>query len=66
MDEHTDIKCSHCGECMVAVTFIENEEKINNGYRYRTGRKRCAVSHLECPNCFHKEAVDDSMDGPWF
>lgn len=63
-----NIKCSKCGSDMLPIWFVEEEEKVvngHNGYRYKTGRKRKAVSHLECPCCFNKECVDGSLDEPW-
>lgn len=51
---------------MLPVWFTEEEEIItHNGCRYKTGRKRIALSHLECPDCFTVECVDDSFDGQW-
>lgn len=50
---------------MIPIWFTEEEEKVVCGCRYKTGRKRRAVSHLECPNCFTKECVDESFDEPW-
>ena len=60
-----NIKCPKCGSIMIPVWFIEEEEKVVCGRRYKTGRKRMAVSHLECHNCFTKECVDESFDKPW-
>lgn len=61
-----NIECPKCRNIMIPIWFIEEEEKYVNGYYpYKTGRKRRAVSHLECPNCFTKECVDDSFDEPW-
>lgn len=59
------IECSRCGARMLPVWFEEEEEKVENGYRYKTKRKRKALSHLECPLCYKKECVDDSFDQPW-
>lgn len=50
---------------MIPIWFTEEEEKVVCGCRYKTGRKRRAVSHLECPNCFTKKCVDESFDEPW-
>ena len=58
-------ECPHCGNQMAPVYFTEEETKIKNGVLYKTGRKRRAVSHIECPICFKKECVDDTFDGPW-
>lgn len=54
--------CPKCGEKMLPVWFTEKEYSKSG---FPTGRKRKACSHLECPNCFQKEVVDDSLDGPW-
>lgn len=61
-----NIECPKCGSIMIPIWFTEEEVKHANGYYpYKTGRKRRAVSHLECPYCFTKECVDDSFDQPW-
>lgn len=60
-----NIECPKCRSIMFPVWYTEEEEIVENGYRYKTGRKRRAVSHLECPNCLTKECVDDSFDQPW-
>lgn len=58
--------CEKCGADMQPVWFTEEEYKVtNDGFRYRTGRERRAVSHLECPYCFAKACVDDTFDGAW-
>lgn len=64
--------CGHCGVKLVPVFFTEEETKTvpfgtqaKGAYMYRTGRKRRAVSHLECPVCLKSYTVDDSFDGPW-
>lgn len=58
--------CPKCGGTMFPVTFTEEETEITfSGTMYKTGRKRTAVSHFECPNCWTKECVDDSFCGPW-
>lgn len=59
-----NVECPKCKSIMIPIWFTEEEEKIINGCRYRTGRKRRALSHLECPCCFHKEAVDGSFNEP--
>jgi len=51
-----------CKPMLARVWFVE-EERSKQGFR--TGRIRNAVSHLLCEYCGHKEAVDDSLDGPW-
>lgn len=43
------------------VWFIDEEFKEGR----KTGRKRTACSHLECPKGLKKECVDDSFDQPW-
>lgn len=56
-----DIKCERCGNKMYPVLFEEKEFKKG----VFTGKKRTAVSHLECRICGKKEVVDDSFDGDW-
>lgn len=55
-------QCNQCGGNIEAVRFIEPERDRHN---ILTGRKRTAVSHLECDSCLKHFIVDDSMDGPW-
>lgn len=57
-------KCDRCGDNMIPVWFIEEEYKP--GSIVKTGRKRKACSHLECPSCFRCYCVDDSFDGSWY
>lgn len=57
--------CPDCGAPLEAVWFIEEEYKTAYGTMYRTGRKRRAVDYLVCQDCFTKQCVDDSFDGPW-
>lgn len=57
--------CSKCSVPLEPVWFTEEEYEVVNGIMYKTGRKRRAVSHLECPCCLNREIVDDSFDGPW-
>lgn len=59
------IECHNCGKQMLPVWFIDEEEEIINGSCVKTGRKRQAVSHFECPYCHAVECVDDSFDGAW-
>lgn len=63
------LPCPVCGGRIRPVMFEEEEEvldKHTHSY-YRTGRKRRACSHMECPDCFHKEAVDgDFLAGEWY
>jgi hypothetical protein len=54
-----------CGVRMTPVWFNDEEYKLYQGRRYKTGRKRKALSHFECIICGNKEAVDDSFDGEW-
>lgn len=52
-----------CGAGFIPVWFIDEEYRYeNSGIMYKTGRKRRACSHLECPNCFKRQCVDDSFD----
>jgi hypothetical protein len=55
--------CSECGRKMLPIWFTDEEYDFYQGNMYKTGRKCKACSHFECPTCFHKEAVDDSLDG---
>ena len=57
--------CSNCNANLMPVWFIEEETKIVGGRMYKTGRKRRAVSHLECPCCFKSVCVDDSFEEEW-
>lgn len=60
------IYCEECGHQMEKVMFTEKEQRLTSaGYYYETGRERIACSHLECPECGHREVVDDTFDGPW-
>ncbi len=54
-------KCPVCGAELEAIWFEEEEEVYEPPIKYirRTGRKRRNVNYLECPECWHKEAVDD-------
>lgn len=63
--EFTYGKCPICGTELEPIFFIEYEYETIRGNLIKTGRKRRAVSHLECPYCFHKECVDDTFDGVW-
>ena len=53
--------CVICGYNLYPVWFTEYEAIEN----IKTGRYRKACSHLECINCWHKEAVDDTFDDSW-
>ena len=58
--------CAQCYGDLEPVWFTEEEYKVTlDGYKYRTGRVRRAVSHLVCENCLKNYCVDDSFDGPW-
>lgn len=60
-------ECERCGGELKPTWFIEEEYKTtNDGHKYRTGRKRRAVSHLTCDICFKNYCVDDSFDGAWY
>ena len=62
-----EYRCPVCLQKMVKIKFLEEEELCTDHYYHKTGRVRYNVSHLECPNCFHKEAVDsDTFAQPWF
>lgn len=65
----TNYGVCECGSALMPIWFTEEEyESISysgGSMSVRTGRKRHAVSHLECPMCGRKECVDDSFDGPW-
>ena len=62
MDKELYPECETCGSKMEPVYFLEEEYEGP----VKTGRKRRAVSHFECPWCGKKKCVDDSFDGPWF
>ena len=56
-----------CGGSLIPVWFTEEEYKVTqDGFQYRTGRKRRAVSHLVCEDCLKNFCVDDSFDGAWY
>ena len=57
--------CCKCGTPLKPVWFTEEEYKTEEGRMYKTGRKRKACSHLQCPSCFYKEIIDDSFDERW-
>jgi len=55
-----------CGGRLFPVWFLDEEEVVTReGWRYKTGRVRRAVSHLVCECCLANHCVDDSFDGPW-
>lgn len=57
--------CSKCETDLVPIWFTEEEVNYLGGNMIKTGRKRTACSHLECPSCFNKECVDDTFDEKW-
>lgn len=57
--------CGTCGCELEPSYFVEEEEIIQHGVRFKTGRIRRAVDCLVCHNCLRTECVDDSFDGPW-
>ena len=60
-------ECPVCGDRLMPVMFMEEEEIYDSYGHYKTGRVRRSCSHLECVGCFHKEAVDDTfLAGDWF
>lgn len=62
----TNYGVCECGASLEPEFFTEEEEKVTpEGWKYKTGRKRRAVSHLFCPCCLKNYCVDDSFDGPW-
>ena len=60
-------KCPVCGAELEAIWFEEEQEVYEPPIKYirRTGRKRRNIAYLECPECWHKEAVDDSFAEDW-
>lgn len=58
--------CPYCGGLLAPVYYTEDETTItDDGYMYRTGRKRRAISHLVCESCLRNQCIDDSYDGLW-
>ena len=57
--------CRTCKSQLRPIWFIDEETKTVNKSLIRTGRKRNAVSHLECDCCGNRECIDDSFDGNW-
>lgn len=55
--------CPKCGYHMEVEQWFEEKEYDKNGIL--TGRTRLSASCLVCPNCLHKECIDDTFDGPW-
>ena len=66
MDDNKRYGYCKCGGQYEPVWFSEKEEKIVNGTRIYTGRKKKACSHLVCSECGNIETVDDTFDGKWF
>ena len=61
------MNCKICGYILNPVSYIEEERRLEHNHWVRTGRKRYNCSHLECPVCGHKEAVDDdTFASSWF
>ena len=63
--KHDYGQCSVCGGKLEPSWFVEEEYTVIDGRLHKTGRTRHAVDYLYCTDCFHKETVDDSFDGPW-
>lgn len=57
--------CPTCECALEPNYFVMEEEIVQNGMRFKTGRVKRAVDCLVCPNCLRIECVDDSFDGPW-
>ncbi len=57
--------CSNCGHKTSKIWYTEEETQTHGGIMFKTGRKRQAVSHLECQFCGNTDCVDDSFDLPW-
>lgn len=55
-------QCDFCLQWVRPVYFMEPERDQHNTL---TGRKRRAVSHLECEGCGKKHVIDGTFDGPW-
>ncbi|MCM1322852.1 MAG: hypothetical protein NC218_01565 [Acetobacter sp.] len=60
--------CPVCGYSnMEKDMFTEKEMKSVGGYLIPTGRVRLQCNYLVCPDCGHKETVDDeTFAGPWY
>ena len=54
--------CTLCDAPLIPIRFVEDEYSASH---IKTGRKRIAVSHLECSYCGKHYTVDDTFDGPW-
>lgn len=60
-------RCPDCSGELMPVYFTEEEYVVEpSGIRYKTGRKRKAVSHLVCKVCLKNICVDDTFDGGWY
>ena len=64
MSEHWSSFVGYCVICEHPLSKVWFDEPEYKNHR-PTGRYRRAVSHFLCENCGHKEAVDDTFDGPW-
>ncbi len=65
MEENKYGYCTRCGAELRPIWFTDEEYKMENGRKWKTGRTRTACSHLECTVCFKNYAVDDTFDSPW-
>lgn len=58
--------CPECNNRMEIAWFLEDEYRVTDGIRHPTGRHRMNANYLECPECLHKEPVDDdTFAKPW-
>lgn len=55
--------CPVCGTKMKIEEWFKEKEYDKLGIP--TGRTRLAASNLICPNCLHREVIDDTFDGNW-
>lgn len=58
--------CSRCDTKLEPIWYKEEEHKVKDGVLFYTGRERISCSHLECPQCFKRETVDDTFDKDWY
>lgn len=58
--------CPYCGGKLHPVWFTDEETQVIHGSLIKTGRKRRAISHLVCEDCFRNQIIDDSYDGNWY
>lgn len=59
-------KCPYCNGKLIPVYGTEDEFIVENFHLIKTNRKRRIVAYLQCKDCFKKQQVDDSFDGPWY